>query len=65
VFQELPPAVFKAITDFQLKDPEFVLPNMFSRVAGLDARIRDHIKFQAPPPPVLSAKKGTFPFLSP
>ena len=54
LFQEIPPAVHLAIEDFIAKHPGFELPALTSRIAGLDARVKDSL--------ITPAKKGRSPF---
>ena len=50
LFQELPPSVFQVIEDFKTAYPKFLIPDKFSRVAGLNARIKDRLHFQTSSP---------------
>ena len=57
VFQEIPPSVFQAVEDFKGDNPKFVIPDKFSRVAGLNSRIHDHLNFQGVP---TAPRKGPY-----
>jgi len=54
LFQEIPPAIHLAIEDFIAKHPGFELPALTSRIAGLDAHVKDSL--------ITPAKKGRSPF---
>ena len=43
LFQEIPPAVHSVLQDFLSKHPSFEMPPSFSKVAGLDARVKDFV----------------------
>ena len=55
LFLELPTAAFNAINDYSIDHPAFPLPDKFNKVSGLQARVNDFAKLNAP-----SAKKGIY-----
>lgn len=55
LFLELPTAAFNAINDYSIDHPAFPLPDKFNKVSGLQARVNDFAKLNAP-----SAKKGMY-----
>jgi hypothetical protein len=57
LFQEIPPAVHTAIEDFVSKNPDFEMPPLTHKIAGLDARVKDSLVNQN------SRKGSVFPLI--
>lgn len=53
-FQEIPTAVYSVLEEYSSSNPSFVMPTLYSKVAALDARVKDF---------VLKGTKGTLPLV--
>lgn len=58
LFQEIPSSVFHVLEKFFYKHPNFDVPANYSKIAGLDARVRDSLNHPAP------VKNGMFIYFS-